>query len=153
MRDSRRSLVYSVEDDVAKHLARWKQIVRFKDHKAVEQFLEQIYAHPVFQETYPIAAAIPIIVRQRKSSMYAHYEEGTHTMALHNSKRRRDAWALSNDTILHECAHHCDLEWVGDTASHGAEFREVLCNLYTWFISPEAGELLRTSFREAKLAC
>jgi putative metallohydrolase (TIGR04338 family) len=131
-------------------------LIRFKDHKAVEQFLEQIYAHPEFQEKYPVAAALPVVVRQRKGKVYAHFQSWDNTIALHNSSRKRDAWAMRSDTCTHELSHsvvHAQWGRGVEVADHGAEFRGVLCNLYSWFISPEAGELLRTSFREAKLEC
>lgn len=67
----------------------------------------------------------PPKVRARKGALKAHYEPATQTVAI-PPYDRGGSWALKQDTVLHEFAHH-----MSPGQGHGPAFRRAMLNLLT----------------------
>ncbi len=162
VRDQTRALTYAAEDSTIDLLKRGGKItafnstfeldplLKFGSLDAVQIFLDSLKKNKEFRGAYPIAAESELAVRARRGGAFAHYQ--SNVIALHDAPNVKKAWSMNMAVVLHEVAHWVvDHEALGDVASHGDFFREVLVNLFEIFISPEASFLLKTNYMEAGL--
>ncbi len=165
-RDTGRSLVYAVEDQVARALDRAAAGApttqfygsaltmpterRFADLASVRRWVHAVLALPVVTARWPGTPACD--VRARRGSRAAHYE-APGTIAVPVDGR----WAMRELVLCHELAHHLVLhEHSGHrhpghehTPGHGPAFREAYAELVTMVIGPEVALLLRAGFDQA----
>ncbi|WP_036508471.1 TIGR04338 family metallohydrolase [Nocardia aobensis] len=102
--------------------------------ESVSAYLEAVLSLPSIRARYP-HAAVPVRVRARRGSRYAHYEPATATIAVPLRER-----AVRELLVLHELAHHLQPR----PAGHGPEFCRVFCNVLDTVVGAEAGWLMRT---------
>lgn len=87
----------------------------------------------------------PVAVRVRKGHTCAHYEKNM--IALPD---RMDM--LNEHVVCHELAHHVTAYRYGHhIPGHGAQFRDVLCELFSIAMCPQAGWVLSVLFAQAGL--
>ncbi|OBA43700.1 hypothetical protein A5780_03915 [Nocardia sp. 852002-20019_SCH5090214] len=107
--------------------------------ESVNAYLDAVLAMPSIRTRYP-HAAVPLRVRARRGSRYAHYEPATATIAVPLRER-----AVRELLVLHELAHHLQPR----PAGHGPEFCRVFCDLLDTVVGAEAGWLMRTMLHDA----
>ncbi|WP_030516680.1 TIGR04338 family metallohydrolase [Nocardia sp. NRRL WC-3656] len=112
--------------------------------ESVNAYLDAVLALPSIRVRYP-HAAVPVRVRARRGSRYAHYEPATATIAVPLRER-----AVRELLVLHELAHHLRPR----PAGHGPEFCRVFCDVLDTVVGAEAGWLMRTLLHDtgARLA-
>jgi putative metallohydrolase (TIGR04338 family) len=141
-RDAQRQRVYDAEHDFVR-LVRGRaehprisisgvsmdvpDILRFGDLAAVQSFVDQVTRHAG-------ASRISVHTNDRLAQR-ANYSGGVITLPLGGVDHR---WAWNQAVLLHEIAHH-----LAAGARHNSPFPAALTELFTTWISPEAGLLLR----------
>lgn len=146
-RDAQKSRVYAAENTFAE-LVRNRgdypranlsglsvdvpDMLRFGDLSAVQTFTDAVTEH---------VGASRITVRTNvRLAKGANYAGGIITLPLAGTDPR---WAWTAAVVLHEIAHH-----LTNGARHNAPFPSQLVELFTDWISPEAGLLLRVLYVE-----
>lgn len=144
MTDFQRSQVYGAENMLSQMLATGGRVEvagstlilpverRFGNLDNVRDYVERL--HILYGEGMPLPQ-----VRERRGQRRAHYESGSHTIAI----PVRDTWAMREVVVLHEYAHA--LTWRDDPLDpgHGPVFQDLLESLLAEVIGPEAGWLFR----------
>lgn len=160
--DAGRSAVYAGEDQVARLLDRSAEFPvvevagskialpperHFGDLAGVQRYVDRVLTLDWVARRWP-AAAVPVTVRERRGVTRAHYESGTHTIAV--PVRGVDArWALRELVVLHELAHHLTGSGTGtiDTG-HGPGFTALLLELAGGVMGEEVAFLLRVAWMD-----
>lgn len=120
---------------------------RFADLPSIQDYCDKVVALNWVKDLCP--AVTPVRVRRRKGTRFAHYEGGTRTIAINDS--RDGKWALREIVVLHELAHHlvrCGVraELGQRQGAHGPAFRNTFVTLVKEIIGPEVGWLLEMEF-------
>jgi putative metallohydrolase (TIGR04338 family) len=160
VRDAQRARLYEAEDLVAVQLDRAAAgggtitlhhstvtiplEIRFGSLAAAEDYCRRVQRTGWFTERWPEAAAVPVVVRQRRGGQGAHYETGGR-IALHEP-RHGTGWALRELVVLHELAHHVVDHTFDQVAPHGPQYAGVLYDLVRHACGPEVGLLLMSAF-------
>ncbi|WP_226343920.1 TIGR04338 family metallohydrolase [Agilicoccus flavus] len=111
--------------------------VRFGRVEDVQAYVDRVLAH--------VGHPQPARVRRRRGATRAHYEQGG-VIALPGPEVG-GRWALRENTVLHELAHHL----VGG-GGHGVEFRRAYVRLQRDTGHPSAAALVTAAYAEAGLA-
>jgi putative metallohydrolase (TIGR04338 family) len=156
-RDSQRAKVYAAEefvrtlfDRAAEHGSRSIEFfgtqltlppeARFGSVPAVQRYVDAVLALPAVRRQWPAVA--PLMVRARRASAAAHYEnrDGTGVIAVPDSATAD--WAMRELVVLHEIAHHlCD-----EPPPHGSQYVATLCTLAELVMGVELGHVLRVVY-------
>ena len=156
-RDSQRAKVYAAEefvrtlfDRAAEHGSRSIEFfgtqltlppeARFGSVPAVQRYVDAVLALPAVRYQWPAVA--PLMVRARRASAAAHYEnrDGTGIIAVPDSATAD--WAMRELVVLHEIAHHlCD-----EPPPHGSQYVATLCTLAELVMGVELGHVLRVVY-------
>jgi putative metallohydrolase (TIGR04338 family) len=139
----------------------------FGDLAGVQRYVDAVLGLDWIVRRWPRAAAIPVIVRERRGAAQAHYEPDTATIAV--PVRGADArWALRELVVLHELAHHLAMgarsEQLGTDAGpnaggdasseadadtgHGPGFTGRMLELVGGVMGEEAAFLLRVAWAD-----
>ncbi len=113
---------------------------RFGDLDSVRRYLDAVLALPAVQERW---SPDPVVVRERAGQSKAHYEPGSHTIAV----PMKSMWAARESVLLHEVAHH--LRESSDEDWHGPAFRRTMCALVAVVLGDAAALLLRAGYEES----
>jgi putative metallohydrolase (TIGR04338 family) len=156
-RDSQRAKVYAAEefvrtlfDRAAEHGSRSIEFfgtqltlppeARFGSVPAVQRYVDAVLALPAVRRQWPAVA--PLMVRARRASAAAHYEnrDGTGIIAVPGFTTAD--WAMRELVVLHEIAHHlCD-----EPPPHGSQYVVTLCTLAELVMGAELGHVLRVVY-------
>ena len=144
-RDHHKSKVYEAESHFAqliKHRLKYPTIkiegvwldvpdqLTFGDLTTVQTYVDKVTAQ---------RGASRVTVRASEQlSTKAHYKGGVITLPLGGDDHR---WAWTQATVLHEITHH-----LHPTCDHNSPFPGTLAELFTDWISPEAGMLMTLLF-------
>lgn len=115
-----------------------KPFRRFQTVTEVEQFVTLVFAHPGVYARFGGVVAPKVVVDGRfdKRSVY---RPGEQTVYI-----ARKSWAMTDQTVLHEVAHHI-VEVTGGCGpdSHGRRFLDVYGLLVGLFVAEGNADLLR----------
>jgi putative metallohydrolase (TIGR04338 family) len=153
-RDSQRAKVYAAEefvrtlfDRAAEHGSRSVEFfgtqltlppeARFGSVPAVQRYVDEVLALSAVRRQWPTVA--PLMVRARRASTAAHYENHYGTGVIAVPDLATADWAMRELVVLHEIAHHlCDAQ-----PPHGSQYVATLCTLAELVMGPELGHVLR----------
>jgi putative metallohydrolase (TIGR04338 family) len=183
--DRQRSALYAAEDQVARILDRSAEFPvvevagshlalpperHFAELASVQRYVDQVLTLHWVRDRWPVPAARPIVVRERRGASRAHYESVGAVMAL-PLHRGGTAWALRELVVLHEIAHHlgtgagtgrpagsdrrgitADPPAAEDPATaHGPAFAGRFVELVDGVMGPEVGLLLRVALTDQRV--
>jgi putative metallohydrolase (TIGR04338 family) len=156
-RDSQRAKVYAAEefvrtlfDRAAEHGSRSVEFfgtqltlppeARFGSVPAVQRYVDEVLELPAVRRQWPAVA--PLMVRARRASTAAHYENRDGTGVIAVPDLAIADWAMRELVVLHEIAHHlCDAQ-----PPHGPQYVATLCTLTELVMGPELGHVLRVVY-------
>lgn len=119
--------------------------VKFGSVESVQRYVDRVLGADSVAQAFD-RAAVPVSVRDRKSSRAAHYTAATAEIAVPAASGNR--WAMRELVILHEVAHH--LAPSGGPA-HGPQFVQTLITLVGLVLGPETALVYRVLLSEAGL--
>jgi putative metallohydrolase (TIGR04338 family) len=156
-RDSQRAKVYAAEefvrtlfDRAAEHGSRSVEFfgtqltlppeARFGSVPAVQRYVDEVLELPAVRRQWPAVA--PLMVRARRASTAAHYENRDDAGVIAVPDLAIADWAMRELVVLHEIAHHlCDAQ-----PPHGPQYVATLCTLTELVMGPELGHVLRVVY-------
>jgi putative metallohydrolase (TIGR04338 family) len=113
---------------------------RFGSISAVQRYVDEVLALPAVKRQWPSTA--PLMVRARRASTAAHYENRDGTGVIAVPDFAASDWAMRELVVLHEIAHHlCDAQ-----PPHGSRYVATLCTLAELVMGPELGHVLRVVY-------
>lgn len=118
---------------------------KFGSVESVQRYVDRVLGTDSVAQAFD-RAAVPVSVRDRKSSRAAHYTAATAEIAVPAASGNR--WAMRELVILHEVAHH--LAPSGGPA-HGPQFVQTLITLVGLVLGPETALVYRVLLSDAGL--
>lgn len=115
---------------------------KFGDLEGVQRYVDALQSLNWVRAAWS-RAEVPVTVRARKGSRFAHYEPWGHVLAVPPHQGGL-SWAMRELVILHEMTHHL----TRSVQAHGPDFAGTFLALVTEAMGPEVGLLLDDSFTQ-----
>ncbi|MDX3260758.1 TIGR04338 family metallohydrolase [Streptomyces sp. MI02-2A] len=111
---------------------------KFGDLEGVQRYVNSILALNWVRAMWPEKSILPVKVRARRGTRFAHYEfPGVIAVPPHNGGI---SWAMREIVILHELSHHFARD------QHGPKFASTFLHMVKELMGPEVGLILTDAY-------